>query len=385
MNKRYALLLLLVCLFESRLESTTTLGGPGLIAVHSAHVLPKGTLELYAGTRYFGKIASFKNNQHAYTLWDVQGLMSLNYGISRHVSIGFSPILYQDINRDGGNVWQGKANLPDDITLSMKAGSFSRLESPFVFGGLFGLRLPTARKHNIIYEPYSAGRFEICLMALASYFSKPTMPDMGWSVHANLGYINHNDVGKSLSGKSDEPTAQSMSTELVVGDGILYPMEAFAFSLEINARYFLVRPPVSAYSREYIATLTGGVYYSPYRWLTLEAGMDIRLISGKDLTSYEFIPFPPTEDFPNYPRWRGILGLRWTLLPRSLYQSEEGFLKQKAKDRKVLLEKMMEQPSGTATAEQELSRIQAERKKVEEELERLRKLLEAEKKKDRTE
>jgi hypothetical protein len=162
----------------------------------------------------------------------------------------------------------------------------------------------------------------------------------------------------------------------------LYPMETFAFSLELNGRFFLNRPPESAYSREYVSYLTGGVYYIPSRWMSIEMGIDLRVASGKNLTSYRYVMPPPTETFPNYPTWRGLLGIKWTILPRNLYKSEDALLKQKAKDRKAILEKMMDQETNTESAEQELSRIQAERKKVEEELERLRKLLEAEKKKE---
>jgi hypothetical protein len=371
-------------IFCGRLPATPSLGGVGLIYVHSAKVLPKGTLEFYAGTRYFGKIASFQAGHRAYTLWDVQGVMSLNYGISPHVQIGVSPVLYQDVNRNGGNFWKGQANLPDDVFLSLKVGSYSALESPFVFGGLMTWRLPTAKKHNIIYEPYSAGRFEVGLSGLISYYSKPSVPDLGWSAYLNLGYLNHNDVGKNLSGAPEDASPQSMTSELLFSDGFLYPMDSFSFSVEFNARYFITRPPGSAYSREYVSYMTTGIFYTPFRWLTVEMGVDFRLFSDKDQTSYAFIPPPPTLNFPNYPSWRGVLGLKWTILPRSLYQSDDGLLKQKAKDRKAILEKMMDQQTGdTGNAEQELSRIQTERKKIEDELERLRKLLEAEKQKDK--
>lgn len=384
MFKRSLIFLLMITSMVP-LWATTSLGGPGLIYVQSAKTLPKGYLEFYAGTRYFGKIASFKLNARAYTLWDVQGVVSFNYGLSRHVTLGLSPIVYQDVNREGGNFWKGYVNLPDDIILSMKAGNYSALESPFVFGGMLTFRFPTASKHNVIYEPYSAGRLEVGIMGLASYFSKPSLPELGWSAYVNLGYVNHNDVGKNLSGNPDDATPQAMSSEILFADGFLYPAGSFSFSLELNARYFIARPPESAYSREYVSYLSPGVYYNPNRWLCLEMGIDFRVISDKDQTSYRFVPSPPTANFPNYPSWRGVLGIKWTLLPRSLYQSEDAQLKQQANDRKAILEKIMDQETGTGNAEQELQRIQAERRKVEEELDRLRKLLEAEKQKEKKE
>jgi hypothetical protein len=362
-------------------SGTTNLGGKGLIYVHSATTLPKGYLELYAGTRYFGKIASFAMTNRAYTFWDVQSVISLNYGAGKHIEIAVSPILYQDINRLGGNFWKGKANFPDDMFISAKVGSFAGLESPFTFGGMLSLRFPTAKNHNIIYEPYSAGSVELGITALASYYRNVMFPDMGWSIHYNLGYLNHDDVGKSLSQEKNAPTPQSMSSEILAGCGFLYPAESFDFSAEITARHFLMRPPGTAYSMEYVSYLTLGVYYRLYRWLSLEMAVDKSLIVGEDLTDYRYLT-PKIPHFPNYPSWRGVLGVKLTILPTSLYASEASDLKQKAKDRQTILEKMINDQTNMESAEQELTRIQAERKKVEEELERLRKLLEEEKQKE---
>ena len=363
------------------LQATPFGGGRGLVYVHSPGVIPKGYLEFHSGVRYFGKIANFGSSGRAYTLWDVQNHFSFNYGLSGHVELAFSPILYQDVNRSGGNVWKGQANMPDDLFLSAKIGSYSALESPFVFGGMISLRLPTASVHNVIYEPYSAGSLELGITALAAYHRNPAFPEMGWSAITNLGYLNHNDVGKSLSKNREAPTPKSMSSEIMAGWGFLYPAGAFDFSAEITARHFLVRPPETAYSREYMSYLTLGVYYKLYRWCTLEIAFDKSLISGEDETEYEDIP-EKAPGFPNYPSWRGVIGVKLAILPFSLYSSEQSDLKQKAKDRQAILEKMIEDQTDMQSAEQELTRIQAERKKVEEELERLRKLLESEKQKE---
>lgn len=362
------------------LWATPSQGSRGLVYVHSAVSLPKGVLEFYIGTRYFGKVANFVTTGVAYTLWDVQIPLSLNYGLSKHLEFAFSPILYQDINRSGGNFWQGKANLPDDMLFSMKIGSFSSLESPWVFGGMVSVRIPTAKNHNIIYEPYSAGRVSGGVLAIASYFLNPTFPEAGWSLHGNIGYWNHNDVGKKLSSVPDAPTPQAMSSEILAGFGALYPAGSFDFSAEITARHFLSRPPVPAYSREYVSYFTLGVYYKAYSWLTIEMGLDKSLFVGEDLTDYRYVP-PKVPNFPNYPSWRGVLGIKIGILPRSLWVSEGDQLKQKVKDRQAVLEQMLKSEANVKTAEDELARIQAERKKIEEELERLRRLLEIERQK----
>ncbi|MDM7924536.1 MAG: hypothetical protein QUS35_00790 [bacterium] len=361
------------------LRATPMNGGRGLLYVHSASTLEKGRLELFSGVRYFGKIASFGGSQRAYMLWDVQNSLSINYGAGPHVELSLAPILYQDINGQGGNFWDGQANFPDDILASVKFGSYRSLESPWVWGGLVTLRLPTAKVHNVIYEPYSAGNVSVQLTALASYHRNALFPDAGWSCHANLGYLNHNDVGRSLSRVPDAPSAQRMSSEFLAGAGFLLPSDQFSFSAEINGRAFLTRPPDPAYSREYASYLTLGVAYRFTPWVSAEMGFDKSLLMGEDLTDYRYVK-PKEKGFPNYPSWRGLLGVRLAVLPRSLYRSEKSGLEQTAKDRQAILERMIESQSDMESAEQELARIQAERKKVEEELERLRLLLESEKK-----
>jgi hypothetical protein len=359
---------------------TPSQGGRGLVYVQSPRTISKGYLEVHLGTRYFGKVANFRSAGTPYTLWDVQGTFSVNYGLNDHLEIFLSPILYQDINRPGGNFWKGKANFPDDLFLGVKAGSFGGLENSFRFGALLSLRLPSAKNHNVIYEPYSAGAVGVELTGLASYYRNPAFPDAAWSIHTNLGYVNHNDVGKPLSSFPDALVPLSMSSEVTAGIGFLMPEGSFDFSAEMTARSFLSRPPETAYTREYSSYLTLGVYYRPSAWLQLEMAMDKSLLIGEDLTDYQFLA-PKRPNFPNMPSWRGVLGVRLAVLPASLYRSAESDLRQKARDRQTILENMIENQTDVDSAEQELTRIQAERKKVEEELERLRKMLDAEKEK----
>ena len=356
-------------------------GSRGLINVHSARVMPKGHITLYGGTKYYGKVANFGGQNKAYTLWNVQGFTSINMGINEHLEVGVTPILYQDTNSDGGNILDGQANFPDDLYISFKLGSYSALESPYIFGGMLYTRIPLAEQSNIVYENYSAGTLEFGLTGLFTYLSNITFPDEGWKYHVNLGYLNHNDVGKELTDNPDDPTSNAMSAELLFGTGMLYPAGTFDFTWEINASYFITKPPVSAYSREYVSYLTGGVIYKPYPWLTFNTGLDIRLLSGKDQSDYVETSLIKRPDFPNYPTWRATIGAKIAILPTSLYSSdEEELIRKKALERQQIMQQMMNSDSETEEAEDELNRIKSERVKLEDELERLRKLLEKEKK-----
>jgi len=374
-------ILFCVAVFWKTGAATPLQGGIGLHHLYSARVLPKGHLEWHNGIRYFGKIANFGDERDAYTLWNVQGFITINYGISDHVELAISPIVYQDTNKPGQDV----VNTPDDLYLSLKTGSHSKLESPWIFGGMVYARIPTANLHNIIYEPYSAGSLELGVTGFLSYFSNVAFPDEGWSLHTNLGLLNHNDVGKELTTDPGDPTPGSMSMELLAGLGILYPAGTFQFSLEFNSRMFITtQPPVTAYSRENMSYLTMGVYYDARRWLTIEMGFDISVLAAEDESVYvpdTHLRKPPTEDFPNYPSWRGILGAKFNILPYLFRSSESYQLQQQSRDRRVILERLMEEQKNTESAEDELTRIRSERQRVEEELKRLRLLLEEEEKK----
>ena len=385
MRRIISYFIILLILWSPGLQGTTRQGGKGLMYLHSARLIPVGHLQFYGGTRYFGKVAQFGTAGKPFTVWNVQIFSTFNIGISSHFELAISPILYQDTNNSKGNILDGKANFPDDLLLGLKLGSFGAMESPFLFGGMLHARIPTAQTHNIIYEHYSAGALEVGLTGMVSYFSNPIFPEESWSLHGNLGYINHNDVGRELTDDPSDPTAQSMSSEILIGLGLYYPAGSFDFSAEVNTRFFLVDPPATAYSRENVGYLTAGIYYKPYPWMTLEMGIDIRLFSEADFSEYvptTSLPPPHTGDFPNYPTWRSILGVKLGILPRNLYASpEKDLLRQRMENRKEVLERMLEGQKQTEDAESELARIRAERKRVEEELRRLRQLLEEEKKK----
>jgi hypothetical protein len=384
--RRCSIFLLIGLVLAETLYGAVNHGGRGLIYVSSAKIIPRGHIEFYTGTRFFGRVAQFGGDSKAYTLWDVQGFASLNFGVNDHLELAISPIVYQDTNK--GDKGSGEdINFPDDLFLSAKLGSFGPVESPFSFGGRLYARIPTANIHNITYEPYTAGRLEVGLTGMVSYYSNRIFPEEGWQIHGNLGYLNHNDVGKELTDNPDDPTAQSMSSELLLGVGFLYPFDTFDFSAEFNSRIYLQQPPVTAYSRESVTYLTGGVYYKPYSWITIEMGIDIKLFSGEDQSDYQNTSLPPPPpDFPNYPSWRGVLGVKLAILPTSLYApSERSKLERRAMERQSSFENLVKEKQDTEEAETELSRIRSRREQLEEELRRLSKLLEEEKKKKKEE
>jgi hypothetical protein len=163
------------------------------------------------------------------------------------------------------------------------------------------------------------------------------------------------------------------------GAGFAVPSHQFDFTFEIFGRNFLVRPPVTAYSREDFAYFTPGVTYRPVHWVHLKAAFDVRLSSDQQSTQYVAGLGQVNPALPSYPTWRVRFGARFALNQpppppgqKPLFVSANGRMIPMHKN----LEKQLnEEKRKTETAEEELSKIRSERKRMEAMLTRLRGLL----------
>lgn len=359
--------------------------GNGLTHVRSAWNLKPGYLTLYGRTRFFGKVASLPGSQaSAVTYWDVQGAFSVNYGISDHFEFAISPVMYQDTHKGRSGY-----NFPGDLFLGLKMGSYNIKGTSLTWAISLNSMFPTGKYHNVPFEPYSAGTIEWGFTGMMTYSKDPLYPDENLNIHANLGYLNHNDVGEKLSQFSyDNISVTNMSQQLLYGIGMKIPSSEFDFSVELFGNNFLQKPPRgTAYSVENYLYLTPGVSFRAYPWLTLNFSTDLRLTPDKDETLYTY--GGQIYDMPNYPSWRINLGVNIVLLPSSVYKvSGKEVLMRKAESRRELFEQIIKEQRETESAEEELDRIKQERRKAERELERLRRILEGDlkkKKKDQKE
>lgn len=346
-------------------------GSRGSKHVVSAWNLNKGDLTFYTHTSFFGTVGH--SSDDAVTYWDINGGGALNFGITDHIESELNLFLYQD-NHQGDPGY----NMPDDLYLKLKFGSYGLQGSAVRYGMQLAFRVPMAEKHNILFEPYSAGTFEIGALGLFSYAFDALYPEDGLNLNCNLGYVNHNDAGEILTPNiADTIQVANMSQELIYAFSVNMPSGKFDFGLEMWGNIWLQQPPITAFSRENYLYLTPMVIYHPNRWLAFEVTGDM-ILSDKlnDETTASFVSKPPS-DVPNYANWRLNMGLRWTILPRSAYKvSEKEVLMRKAQGRRELFEKIIREQRETESAEEELERIKIERRKAERELDRLRRILE---------
>ncbi len=352
-------------------------GSRGLMNVRSAWNLEPGYLLMYTQARFFGQVAEqikANGDKSNYTLFNSQSTLILNYGISEHLELALSPILYQDTNRG-----MSQYNFIDDIYLFVKFGSLGGHGSHVKSGIDLGVRFPTGETHNILFEPYSTGRIGFGISTRFSWAARPFYPDDGLTLHFNAGYWNYNDVGEKLTdipGNVDLVRATKPTTDFLYGVGLNYPTLKFDFSLEFYGNIFIRQPPVTAYSRENSAFISPRIRYKPYHWLNFDLAGDIRVMSVDDETDFTSPGVEVYPGMPNYPPWRFNIGAQFTLLPRTTYTvSERDILIRKAGARKNLFEQIIRDRDETDVAQKEVERIKLERRKAERELQRLQQMI----------
>jgi hypothetical protein len=262
--------------------------------------------------------------------------------------------------------------------------------------------MPLAKHHNIVLEPYSAGRIEFSAKALFSFYSNISDPENSFNLHLNLGIINHNDVGKPLTSIAGDPiTAEVTSRQILFGFACSKNFHPFGFALEFTGNSLQQQPPETAYSREPFLYLTPAVSFIASSKVTIKAGMDFRLVNSTDETNYTAAVLQTKHDFDNFPPWRLYFGIQLLFKPRSAAfasaespaedikdlkiaenaKSQQNVNQQKPVVDEKFLNQLAKEKRKTETAEIELVRIREERERVARILEKLKQMIDSKKKK----
>jgi len=355
-------------------------GNRGLNYVHSASTLPAGFLTAKLYSRGYKTVSN--SSTGSFNVSDLTAGLSINYGLSKHFELAVTPLLYGDTNFGVGR------NKPGDLFMSVKFGSLGSPGSSLTYGLSVNTKVPLGKVYNIPFEPYGAKRIGFGATGMVSYSKDALYPDEALNFHLNLGYWNHNDVGVTLTNNVGAAKPASMSQEILYGMGIRVPKNKFEFSAELYGNAFVQAPPEAAYSRENYLYISPAASYQLTRWMSLRLGCDLRVLKISDQTLYEPAPGGVRRTLansqPNYPGWRLNFGTHFSLLPTKMYRTNQrDVLLQKAENRRELFEKIIREQRATESAEAELERIKAERVRAEKELERLRRILEGNLKKDR--
>ena len=355
----------------------------GMFHTHSGSVLDEGMLQFKTGMNLFTKLGEYidKSSQpddfSASSLWLVAGNISAAYGFYNHFDFTASLRLYQSID------YENEFNLPDDLFLSLKAGSFQFGERKFSGSFTTTFRIPLAEKHNYPFAEYASGALEYGFFGALSYYMDPYIQERLPSFHFNIGWWNHNEFGEILyaSGDSTELKATKNSSYLHLAFAAVIPAGAFEVRFELSGAQATNTPDPFVYSSEEWVLFTPSVRYKAFDWGSIDLGIDLRMTPRDDRQWTSGIEDISSKlDLPkNYPPWKIQIGLNFNIpvggkAAKSLQEIEsEEF------NRQVEFYKLIQDEREKSTEiEDELKELKREREAADKEIEELKEMLDEE-------
>jgi len=384
--KKPVLSFFIVLLFGSLLMAQLPNGNRTLLHTQTASTVEKGKLEIFSNMNFFTRAADFIGSNKpidfdAVNYWLVAGNMAFSYGISEHFDATLGIKVYQDTH------YPNEYNLPDDIFLTVKAGSFSSGRGHFKSSGMLSFRIPSAEEHNYPFAKYASGSFEFGLLGAVSFYLDPYLPERSFNMHFNMGYWNHNESGSEIYEfrqnygsyqKGDKLKATRSSQDFRMALAAVFPSELFDFRMELSGILYLTEPNRFVYSAEEWAFFSPSIRYKPLDWVSMDLGADFRVSPKERQATSTIIPdISGSLDLPgNYPDWTVHLGLNvgFNLAGKGTYQAED-YAREKAKQRVELFETVVKEEEKAQKVQNEIENLRRVRKEAEEEIEKIKEQL----------
>lgn len=290
-------------------------GGRGYLHTNTALTLPPGALDLSDYARAYAGSIKPSGGGASYILKSGTAALAASFGFSRHAELGFTQILYQDLNGTPRDDAKKLFIIPGDTYLKGKYGGYSIGQNMF-WGAQTAMRYRVGLFHDIQLEPYEGAGIELELSGLLSYYVKPLYPDEAPSYHFNLGYLHHND-GEHLGTGSQE------INWLV---SAFFPRPRFDYGFELFGANFLSRPPLTTLGREDWIYVTPMVRYKLFKGLTFTLGLDLLMLGHTNTSVYALDANPtPDKDAPNYASYR--ISWKISFSPSTAFYAAPTFVK----------------------------------------------------------
>jgi hypothetical protein len=392
------------------------LGGNSLFYTQPAKTIEPGQLTIQMQTR------AWASSINGSSMSNVTQALSFNFGFGRHVELGITPIIYQDLNLSGTGDFT--YNTPDDLYIRVKFGGYDMnlFNRPLTWGLTVSGRAHAARHTNVYLEPYTGGANELMLSANFSYFRNQLYPFEGASWHFNMEYINHNDAGSADA----IDLFSEVTHDLEYALAYRYPKRRWEFYGELHGNFFLNEPDEWAYTRANVMWIQPGLTYKMFAGLAISLGLDVRVFeSGADVLlpedylaelmpgynpDFDLSDYSdplrlelrrraginaglkrPSEDHPEfYSPWR--MTLKLAFMPGTSFRHFNAFAdvkpeserdwemrKKVGASNREIIDWLGAEDEGAEFLDLELEKIRADRRKTEQEIEKLKKKMKQEK------
>lgn len=314
---------------------TTVFGGKGLLRTHSAEVIDKS--HFYVNSFFMTFLQAQKSQTSLgkdYTL-----SLGLTFGLTEHLEVTSRLVPYQD---DQAHIW----GPPGDTQIGIK------FLTPFSgasvkTAGRFFVKIPTARTHNVPFEPYSSDKVGFGLMGIATFDMTNTFPLFPLKMHVNFGYMDHNASDGYFTDNEDQ---------FLLRLGFKFPIRSSVLFTEYSAEVFAQNAVVDRYSLNSQRVTQGIKFLGPWN-LIFDVAIDVSL-SQKPDTGVQS-PF-----LKKYADWKVIAGINYPMVLRRDRPSRTDRLAKKA----------------SAEEQKKLQEVLDNRQKVDEELKKMEESLQSEQK-----
>jgi hypothetical protein len=348
----------------------------GLLHTHSGRIVGKGRFDLTINSNYWSKSAKYRDpaadslSQNARYM---AANIGLTYGFTRHFEVALISRIYQDTRHQ-----PKENNLPDDLFLQFKLGSYDFQRRHFSQAFMLSSRLPTGKVHNYPFAEFASGSIEYGIGYAVSFFKSADLPHKETQVHFNLGWWNHNENGKDIDVFDSDPiTATVNSNYLGFALAAILPASRFNFRMELSGAFYITRPDRFVYSAEDWILFTPSVRYNFSDAVSMDLGVDLRLNSGD--TQYT-TGVPDISEVlnlsKNYPPWKVHLGLNFTLSHGEKRNLQLGLEGEKYDKRMEYYQLIQEEEKKADASEKEYNQLHKERQNADDEIEDLRETLE---------
>jgi len=270
----------------------------------------------------------------SYSIKDFNSVLGINAGLAQDCDVILITNFYQNTNRPFSVPGKGSATM-DKFLVNFRYAPYRFSENKLQMGFMITAKFSRGQA-NIPFQNYSAGRAEVGVTWLTSYFQRPDDPDAGYTLNVNLQYYNHLDKGFYVGWLSEDSLRNSGNNALA-NEGVAFGNASSfrfgvggAFPFKVGGSYlylmgdlygqmFLTNTPNAAYTRQNSGFFALGAKYQIASWMAFHLGGEYQIMKGTKTTYSNALL--GVEDLTvsksDYPNWRVFVGISLPISPRA--------------------------------------------------------------------
>ncbi len=349
------------------------------IHTYDARTFNPGKIGIYNNLNFYSKVSELidadnpSSDFRANNYWTVGDNFSVSYGIMEHFDASLGIRIYQDTNVKEDN------NLPDDLFLTLRGGSFSFSNNHFHQAAIVSFRFATAKYHNYLWSEFSSdAALEYGIKWALSYYSDNYLMEKKFNLHFNLGYWNHNEKGTDLYelANGDQLSGSVNSSSLDLALAAVFPTRNFDFRFELTGMYYLTSPDSFVYARDSYTYFTPSIKYKASSRISLDFGADFRLSpDNRKIPSWMHHPSKHLNLPKTYVPWKLNFGVSLAFGKKAEEVSVQ-YKRSKDKEKAELLNKVHDEEQKSKNKQEEIINLRKVGDQVEKDIEELRNKLE---------